>query len=267
MVMMVVCVLAGIAVPAFFIFLVKKRSSKIEAGLSGAIGYGFLGYIWQYLFLTVLTVFAIRLPVPGSEAFRVIVINFLLTFVSTGCVALSLYWGIYLTNQKQLSLYRSAAVGIGFSLGKIGIDLVYSYLYKLYLAIQISNGAEVDEMVLQFMGGTTVGALVLGTYKCLLMLVIVFATALIMGNYYIQKNRKMAWISVFVIYEAVMLAGFLVRYLTGGGELWYNVAFIVVFTAIAAAGGLVLYHWLRTGEVENDPRVCLRACRNRQAEQ
>lgn len=262
MVMMVVCVLIGIAVPAFFILLIRKRSSKIEAGLSGAVAYGFLGYIWQYVFLVILTVLMSKLPIPGSTEFQVIIINFLLTFVSTLCTGASLYWGIYLTNQKKVSLYRSAAVGIGFSLGKIGIELVYSYAYKFYLSMQINAGtagaSQVDEIVQQSVKETTAGSLILGTYKCLLMFVIIFAIALIMGNYYIQKNRKMAWISVLAVYEVIMLISFALRYLLGGEGLGFNIVFVVIFTVIAAAGGAILYQWFRSGEVEIDPLAVIR---------
>ena len=49
MLVMAICVLVSVAVPVIPLFMIRKRSSKIETGLSGAVGYGFLGYIWQYL--------------------------------------------------------------------------------------------------------------------------------------------------------------------------------------------------------------------------
>ena len=185
MLVMAICVLVSVAVPVIPLFMIRKRSSKIETGLSGELA-------------------------RGGGAFQTAVMNILLTFVSTAFTALSLYWGIYLTNQKQISLYRSAAVGIGFSLGKIAIDLVYPYVYSMYFAFQINAGTfQADEDMRLSILNTSIGSLLTGTYKCLLMFVIIFAITLIMGHYYIEKNRKMTWLSVIASYEVIMLINIL----------------------------------------------------------
>ena len=94
MAMMVVCILIGVAVPFFCILFLKGRSSKIETGLAGAVGYGMLGYVWQYVFYVFIGAFLARMPIPGSLTVRFVILQFLLTLVSTGCTAASLYWGI-----------------------------------------------------------------------------------------------------------------------------------------------------------------------------
>lgn len=259
-VMMAVCVLISITALVIPFMMIRKRSSKIEAGIIGALGYGILGYIWQYVFYMFAGLFVARLSVPGGERVREVVISVLLTFVSTALTALSLYWGIYLTNQKQLSLYRSAAVGIGFSLGKIGIDLIYPYIASMYYAIQINRGTcQAPEVVQKVILETTVGSLLSGMYKCLVMFAIIFAIALIMGHYHIQKDKKMTWLSVICIYEAVMLINVvLLQIFRDGWEAGQDAAIMVALTVVAAAGVLILYNWLRYGEVEINPLVVLR---------
>lgn len=259
---MAICVLVSIAVPVIPLFMIRKRSSKIETGLSGAVGYGFLGYIWQYLFYMFVGAFITRELAQGG-AFWIVAMNILLTFVSTACTALSLYWGIYLTNQKQISLYRSAAVGIGFSLGKIAIDLVYPYVYSMYFAFQINAGTfQADEDMKLSILNTSIGSLLTGTYKCLLMFVIIFAITLIMGHYYIAKNRKMTWLSVIAIYEVIMLINILLLFLLKN-SVFFDVWLMAVFTVFALAAGAILYNWFCNGEVEVNPFAAVRSLKGK----
>lgn len=258
-VMMAFCVLVSIAALAIPFMMVRKRSSKIEAGIIGALCYGVLGYIWQYVFYIFVGLFLANLHVSSNERIHEVVVSVLLTFLNTALTALSLYWGIYLTNQKQLSIYRSAAVGIGFSLGKIGIDLIYPYITSIYFSVQINQGTfqaadQTTEAIRKSILETTVGSLLSGTYKCMLMFVIIFAVALIMGHYYIQKNNKMAWLSVLCIYETVTLVNvILLQIFRGAPTIVQETAVMVALTAIAAAGGIVLYYWFRYDEVEVNP--------------
>lgn len=260
-VIMVVCVLVCIAALAVPYIMIKRRSSKLETGLPGAIGYGFLGYVWQYviyMFLGYLTgYFFLKMGVWNE--ITGILLRVVLTLVSTLCTAVSLYWGIYLTNQKQISIYRSAAVGIGFSLGKMGIDLIFPYVSSVYFSFQINNGTfAADSNIETSILASTPGSLIIGTYKCLLMFVIIFAIALIMGKYYIEKNRRMVWLSVLCIYEVTMLLNFILMQVPG---VFSDIAFIIVFTVIAAAAGLVLWNWFKTDEVEVNPIAVFRKLR------
>ena len=142
-------------------------------------------------------------------------------------------------------------MGIGFSLGKIGIDLIYPYIYSLYFSVQINNGTyAAAEDIKESIVNTTPLSLISGTYKCLLMFVIIFVIALIMGKYYISKNKKMAWFSVLVIYEVIMLLNVALKYMFGDAS---DIAMIIVFTIIAAAGVLILYNWFKNDEVEVNP--------------
>lgn len=256
LVVMAVCVLICIVAIAIPTYLIKCRSSKIETGLSGAIGYGFLGYIWQYVFLMFAVVLVSRFLISGKN---VALLQFLLTFVTTAWTAVSLYWGIYLTNQRQISIYRSAAVGIGFSLGKMGIDLIYPYATSFYFSLQINAGTFHGEEALRYsILETSIPSLFAGTYKCLLMFVMIFAIALIMGHYYIAGKKQMAWLSVLGIYEVIMLINMGLQFTVGRlSQTANDIAFMIVFTVVAALAVLVLYHWLRTDEVEWNPQKLL----------
>lgn len=266
LVLMVVCVVVSIAALAVPYRMINKRSSALETGLPGALGYGFLGYIWQYVLYMFSGLFITKLPFwEGMNAtMQTVVVNLLLTVITTLCTAAALYWGIYLTNQKQISIYRSATVGIGFAFGKIGLDLIYPYFYSFYLGLQINGGSyQGEEALKNSILNTTPGSLISGTYKCFLMFVIIFALALVMGDYYIAKNRKMAWIYVLCAYEVIMLFNAVIRIVFADSEGLTNVFVILVFTVVAAAAGLVLYHWFRTGQVEKDPRAVLRGLKSR----
>lgn len=253
MVLMLVCVVVGIAAAAVPYFMISKRSSALETGLPGAIGYGVLGYVWQYVLYMFGGVFIARLPfLKGmNESAQVIVLNVLLTFLTTLCTVAALYWGIYLTNQKKVSIYRSATVGIGFGLGRIGLDLIYPYCYSFYLALQINGGtySGKEELKNSILSSTSV-SLVSGTYKCVLMLVIVLGIALIIGNYYISGNKKIAWIYPLVIYEVIMLMNALPRILFANRGYLAEIVVIVLYTIVASAAGVDIFCWFKTKQIK-----------------
>lgn len=254
MVLMLVCVVVGIAAAAVPYFMISRRSSALETGLPGAVGYGVLGYVWQYiLYIFGGGVFLYRLPFWRSMngTAQAIILNILLTILTTLCTVAALYWGIYLTNQRKISIYRSATVGIGFGLGRIGLDLIYPYCHSFYLALQINGGTyHGKEELKNSIISTTSASMVSGTYKCVLILVIVLDIALIMGNYYISENKKMAWIYPLAVYEVIMLLNALPRLMFGNREIVAEVVVIVIYTILAAVAGVDIYHWFKTGRIE-----------------
>lgn len=251
---MLVCVVVGIAAAAVPYFMISRRSSALETGLPGAVGYGVLGYVWQYiLYIFGGGVFLYRLPFWRSMngTAQAIILNILLTILTTLCTVAALYWGIYLTNQRKISIYRSATVGIGFGLGRIGLDLIYPYCHSFYLALQINGGTyHGKEELKNSIISTTSASMVSGTYKCVLILVIVLDIALIMGNYYISENKKMAWIYPLAVYEVIMLLNALPRLMFGNREIVAEVVVIVIYTILAAVAGVDIYHWFKTGRIE-----------------
>lgn len=254
MVLMLVCVVVGIAAAAVPYFMISRRSSALETGLPGAVGYGVLGYVWQYvLYIFGGGVFLYRLPFWRSMngTAQAIILNILLTILTTLCTVAALYWGIYLTNQRKISIYRSATVGIGFGLGRIGLDLIYPYCHSFYLALQINGGTyHGKEELKNSIISTTSASMVSGTYKCVLMLVIVLDIALIMGNYYISENKKMAWIYPLAVYEVIMLLNALPRLMFGNREIVAEVVVIVIYTILAAVAGVDIFRWFKTGQIE-----------------
>ncbi len=184
---------------AVLYYLFWKKSSKIETGMMGAAGYGILGYIWQeviYSFLA-LVLFA-NLPwlrnITGGAALLFAAAEAL---VSGIFIALGLYWGIYLTNTKQRSLYRSATVGIGFGIGYS----ILSYGFDLYYAIQINSGTyagtEAAKAKILTMSS---GMLYVSSYRNILMVIIFMGIAYAMGKYYLEKNYVQVCAIPVVVY-------------------------------------------------------------------
>ena len=62
---MILCPLIALAVLGIAYFKIHKRSSKLETGLPGALGYGFLGYLWQYLIFSFLAMYLLALVFKG----------------------------------------------------------------------------------------------------------------------------------------------------------------------------------------------------------
>ena len=256
---MIVCPLIALVVLGIAYYKIHKRSSKLETGLPGALGYGFLGYLWQYLIFSFLAVCLMTLVPKGVSGIAKVGVSFGLTFLSTAFTIAALYWGIYLTNERKRSLYRSAVVGIGFSLGKVAIELVQSYFYSAYVSIRINNGQigkETDYM--KAIERTTIPSMLEGTYKCLLMFIVIMAITLIMAKYYEERKVHHAWITGAVIYEVIMLINQLFVNVIPSG-IAQKIVVLIVLTVIAVICGSVVWHWFKTDEIEPDPRKILSA--------
>ena len=254
---MILCPLIALVVLGIAYFKIHKRSSKLETGLPGALGYGFLGYLWQYLIFSFLAMYLLALVFKGVSGIAQVGVSFGLTFLSTAFTIAALYWGIYLTNEKKRSIYRSAVVGIGFALGKVALELVQPYFYSAYASIRINVGqlrTETDYM--KAIEHTTIPSMLEGTYKCILMFIVIMAITLIMAKYYEERKVHHAWITGAVIYEAIMLINqIFVNILPSG--IVQKIVVLVVLTVIAVICGSVVWHWFKTDEIEPDPRKIL----------
>ncbi len=245
-ILMMVCVVFSIATMAIPYFMIKRRSSKLETGLLGALCYGFLGYIWQYL-IYMFCGFAVAKGMMAIQAPQ-IVVQLVITLVTTILTILSLIWGIYLTNQRQRSIYRSATIGIGFSAGKTGIDLIYSYCYSIFFAFQINNGTYgAGEELKQSIISSTPGSILLGTYKCFLMFLIIFALSLVMGRLYLDgKMVKMCVVSLG-IYETIMIVNVLFGLIPNA--IVSEVLLLLFLTGVAVVAAGILYRWFQSEKV------------------
>ncbi len=244
MVMMIACIVITLGALVAMIVVLHKKSKSIETGLSGAISYGALGYVWQYVFYAFFGMFvSVGLRKVG---FNMTAIAFVITLVTTILTFLSLWWGIYLTNQKQLSLYRSAAVGIGFSLGKVLTDMVYSYGYSFYFSLVINRGEHVNDELRNSILNTSALELISGTIKCLTMYVIITAMALIMGYYYINKKKAVMAAFALAFYEILMIINLLIGFLP---SVVSSILTIVFLVAVAVFMGRIVYIWLKTEEI------------------
>ena len=253
---MIVCPLVALGVLGIAYFKIHKRSSKLETGLPGALGYGFLGYLWQYLIFSFLAMYFVALVVKNAAGFTKIGASFGLTFLSTAFTIAALYWGIYLTNEKKRSIYRSAVVGIGFSLGKVAIELVFFYFYSAYASIRINTG-QVGKVTdyMKAIERTTIPSMLEGTYKCILMFIVIMAITLIMAKYYEERKVHHAWITGAIIYEITMLMNQLTNLIQSG--TFQKIIELVVLTIMAAICGTIVWHWFKTDEIEPDPRKIL----------
>ncbi|WP_034785041.1 hypothetical protein [Eubacterium xylanophilum] len=247
---LVICVIVAGAAIAFPYLQIHKRSSNLETGLPGAFCYGALGYLWSYLFYMFVGAMLLRIGFFKQNTGTMVTLQVILTLASTGLTALAIFWGIYLTNQKAVSMYRSVAVGTGFAFGKIASDLLYPYIYSFYLGLKINAGATgIDEKVRQSIITTTNGSLVSGTIKCILMTIFIILIAIYMGHYYTNKMPKQSYIVGVIIYETLMIINLIISNLLDGTPK--DVVLIIIYAILAALVMPVILTWFNEGKVEN----------------
>ena len=104
----------------------------------------------------------------------------------------------------------------------------------------------------------TIPSMLEGTYKCLLMFIVIMAITLIMAKYYEERKVHHAWITGAVIYEVIMLVNQLFVNVIPSGIV-QKIVVLIVLTVIAVICGSVVWHWFKTDEIEPDPRKILSA--------
>lgn len=223
-----------------------QRSSKIEGGMLGALAYGTLGYFWQEIIYSFLGLFALTqmtgiLNATGGNA---VFVAFVEALMGSLFVAMGLYWGIYLTNTKQRSLFRSATVGIGFGVGAT----LLQYGFQLYYAVKINAGTFTGtdasrEAILT----TPASEFYLAAYRNILIVIIYMGVALLLGKFYLEKNRLSSWLVPILAYMFMRFTDVLLH--TYVSELVAKVTYCVILTVLAAGFFWMVYQWLKTGEV------------------
>lgn len=233
-------VLCLLAVAALYI-MVNRHSRKIETGMMGAVGYGALGFLWQqliYLMAVVLLTNQAWLRDAIGSYFAISAVVYGL--VCSIFVALGMYWGIYLTNQKQRSIYRSTTIGIGFGLGNIMWNILAPYGMSLYDAIRINAGTFTgNEKTKESILATASATMYLDALKCILLLVIYMGVAYIMADFYL-KGKKWHAAAVPVAAQLVISLSnaFMRQYLP---ELAARIGIYVVLALFAAASARTVF--------------------------
>lgn len=225
-------------------YFVWKKSSKIETGMFGAIGYGIAGYFWEeiiysFLALVALTKMTNLLNTTGGSAIFVAFVEALLSGIF---VAAGMYWGVYLTNTKQRSLYRSATVGIGFGFGYVFL----TYGFQLYYAIKVNLGtfAGAENTKKQLLA-TTQASLYVGAYRNILMVIIFMGIALYIGKFYLEKNYKIACAFPLVVYVFIRFTDVILN--TYLSVMVAKIIVCVILTIISAGVMWIIQRWLKKG--------------------
>lgn len=223
-----------------------QRSSKIEGGMLGALSYGVLGYFWQeiiysFLGLVALTKMTGILNATGGNA---VFVAFVEALAGSLFVAVGLYWGIYLTNTKQRSMFRSVTVGIGFGMGAA----LLNYGFQLYYAVKINAGTfSGTDMSRQAILTTPVDSLYIAAYRNILIVLIYMGVALLMGKFYLEKNRVSSWLLPMLTYLFMRFTDVLLN--TYAPEMVAKIVYCVVLTMMAAFSLWMICHWMKNGEI------------------
>lgn len=234
-------VLAGM-IP-YYIFW--RQSSKIETGMLGALTYGVLGYFWEEIIYSFLGLVALTnmSGVLNSTGGNAVFVAFAEALASGLFVGIGLYWGIYLTNTKQRSLFRSAAVGIGFGIGAA----LLNYGFQLYYAVRIHMGI--------FTGTDTArdkilslssASLYVAAYRNVMTVLVFMGAALLMGKFYLEKKRLISFLVPVVVWLFLRFTDVLLN--TYAQQTVAKTVYCLVVTVLAAGSLWMVRQWLRTGE-------------------
>lgn len=223
-----------------------RKSSKLEGGMLGALAYGALGYFWQeiiysFLGLVALTKMTGILNATGGNA---VFVAFVEAFAGSLFVALGLYWGIYLTNTKQRSLFRSTTIGIGFGIGAA----LLKYGFQLYYAVRINTGTFTGtDMSRKAILAASTSSLYVGAYRNILTVFIYMGVALLMGKFYLEKNKLSSWLVPVLAYLFMRFTDVILN--TYAPELVAKSVYCVVLTVLAAGALWLTRQWMKTGEI------------------
>ena len=217
-----------------------RRSASIETGMISAICYGALGFFWAQLLLR----YALMAVIGSLNVFVTMQKEFYLgyllvaTLISAGMAALANMWGLYLTNQKQKSMYRSATIGIGYGLANAALFTIM----PLVSATQINSGTfKGTEALKQSIISSNAIDLFLGGYKYGALVIIGMAISLVMGKYFLEgKIQKPIYICLVTYGVIYFVRGGFAKILSAGV---YRIVDPIVLTIFAAAALYVVVKW------------------------
>lgn len=195
-------ILIVLAVAGILYFLLHSKIKMSETGMPGAIGYGIAGYLWGSLLLPIVIIAVLgTLKIFSGMQQNVFPVYILFMSVFNAIFTLlANVWGIFLTNQKQKSLYRSSTVGLGFGFANAAILVGIS----LYTAI-LMNGGKVtgltSEEITAFVNTSPVDIVASGIQVVMVMIFYTFV-AMILG----PKINAKDWKGV-ILYGLLYYAG------------------------------------------------------------
>ena len=239
-VMAILLPLIAVLIPFYILW---KQSSKVERGMLGAIGYGIMGYFWQeiiYYFLKMLAYTKMQdvLSTDVGNAVMFVVVDVLASGIF---VAAGLYWGVYLTNTKQRSLYRSTTVGLGFGLGVA----LLNYGLPLYYAIRINVGAYTgtDTAKAGILSTSTV-SLYLDAVRNILWVLVYMGVAFWVGKNHLEKKRLTAWLMPIIVYAFIRVTNAIL--VTYAPALFAKIVYMVVLAFVAAVSVWMVRNWYQS---------------------
>lgn len=227
---------------AVLYIIVNRHSRKIETGMMGVIGYGTLGYLWQQLiYLMAVVLLTNQAWLRNAIGSYFVVSALVYGLVCSIFVALGMYWGIYLTNQKQRSIYRSMTIGIGFGLGNIVWNILAPYGMSLYDAIRINAGTFTgNEKTREAILTTASTTMYLDALKCILLLIIYMGVACVMADFYLKGKKWHAGVVPVAAQLVISLSNaFMRQYLP---ELAARIGIYVVLALFAAASARTVFN-------------------------
>lgn len=233
---------------AVLYFIIHKHSKKMETGMIGAASYGCLGFLWQQLFYLMAIVALNMIPWfrnVGAEnyIFQVVILSLLCGVF----VALGLYWGVYLTNQKQRSLFRSTTIGIGFGVGNALWNIIAPYSMSLYQSFRINAGTFQDsEQTKKSIMATSVSTMCLDSLKCVLFLVIYMGIAHLMSRYYLEGKKLYAWGVPIVTQLLISLTNALMREYTP--DIVSQIGIYVLLALLSVVSVWTVAQWLQRSQ-------------------
>lgn len=236
---------------AVLLYIVLHRHSrKLETGMMGAAGYGIMGYLWQQLIYLMMIVVITNMAWLRNAIGNIYVVSaFLYSLVCSIFVALGLYWGIYLTNQKQRSMYRSVTIGIGFGVGNLAWNILVPYGMSLYYAIQMNAGVFAgSENTKQSILATACSTMYLDALKCTLFLLIYMGIAYQMSVYYLEGKKIYAWGVPIVVQLFISFTNSLIKQYMP--ETAAKICIYVILALLAAVSGWMVVRWLRADRLK-----------------
>ncbi len=239
---LIVAILLPILVGAVPYYIFWRRSSKVESGMMGAIAYGVLGYFWQEILYSFLALLALAnmtsiLNATGKSAVVVAIVE---SVFSALFVGLGLYWGVYLTNSKQRSIYRSMTIGIGFGIG----SALLTYGFELYYAVRINMGIYTgsDSTKEQLMS-TSTASLYVAAYRNVMTMLVFMGVALLIGRFHMEKKRLYAYLVPVIIWVFLRFTDVILNSYTS--QVVSKTIYCIVITLLAAGSVYVIANYLR----------------------
>lgn len=230
-------------------FTDKKRTGILHSFGFGLVAFALQTIAYELIIILVQRYESVQNILVANRLMQLLMLPLVYSVLIAGCFC----WGVERAIDKEGTLIRSAACGIGFGMGNVVWNILIPYVSSMYYAARINTGSFVwsDELAMSVYQLKPL-TVVLDSAKSMYFIVIYMALGYVTGRYlnnqnkgqnFGKKQRTKSFLIVFLVQFLLSFSNALLK-LFATSTLAVAIMHVLLL-AVTAICVYVIYKWLK----------------------